>query len=422
METPESPESRHRDRRLSGKCPAWSPCLARVRACLPGAVFAAGFFCLFTGLIWAGDRGLYSRLFYWLVALPALVAVAVSPREAAGLLKSRIFLAYLPFGCYMAITLLWSERDGSVLEMLKRPLFIVLIFLAVFEFGRRRHALLMVTVKWSAVFAVLAALYTLYPFLAAGAPGRLGGYGALSNPLLVSHVFGFFLALWLGYYFCKRKLVEPLFFFAFVVLIGLLFATGSRTPLVAATSTVIWLAALTANRKSAAAIGVLVLLAAAVLWFFPESITQRGLSHRTEIWAGVIRQISAKPWFGHGFGTPLKVWVEALNETFLDSHNVTLSVVYAGGLVGGVLWLAIYLTALREAWRWRRDRWVLVFSAAIVYGLAAGLTEGSSFMSRPKEHWNLIWIPMALLSYSVGRAKARGEEPWTEASEAGKAA
>lgn len=422
METPESPESRQLDRQTGGKCAPWPARWERFRTCLPGAVFAAGFFCLLTGLIWAGDRGLYSRLFYWLVVLPTLFAVVFSPREAAGLLKSRIFLAYLPFGGYMAITLFWSASDVGALDLLKRPLFIVLIFLAVFEFGRRRHALLLATVKWSAVFAVLAALYTLYSFLAAGAQGRLGGYGALSNPLLVSHVFGFFLALWLGYYFCKRKLVEPLFFFAFVVLIGLLFATGSRTPLVATTATVVWLAALSANRKGAAVIGVLVALAAAVLWFFPESITQRGLSYRTEIWADVIRQISAKPWFGHGFGTPLKVWVEAVNQSFVDSHNVTLSVVYAGGLVGGALWFAIYLTALREAWRWRRDRWVLVFSAAIVYGLAAGLTEGSSFMSRPKEHWNLIWIPMALLAYAVGRAQAKGVEPCTEASETGQAA
>lgn len=32
-----------------------------------------------------------------------------------------------------------------------------------------------------------------------------------------------------------------------------------------------------------------------------------------------------------------------------------------------------------------------------MFGLAAGLTEGNAFLPRPKEHWFLIWIPMALL-------------------------
>ena len=111
-----------------------------------------------------------------------------------------------------------------------------------------------------------------------------------------------------------------------------------------------------------------------------------------------------KLWFGHGFSTPLAVWVEDLRMSFSDPHNLTLSVLYAGGVVGGGLWLVLYAVALFEAWQWRCDRWVLIFSATVVYGFVAGMTEGGSFFSRPKEHWFLIWIPMTLLSSATFRA------------------
>lgn len=60
------------------------------------------------------------------------------------------------------------------------------------------------------------------------------------------------------------------------------------------------------------------------------------------------------------------------------------------------MWLAIYLYSFVSAWRMRGSGLVLVSSTLLVYGFVAGMTEGGSFMSRPKEHWFLIWIPIAL--------------------------
>jgi hypothetical protein len=33
-----------------------------------------------------------------------------------------------------------------------------------------------------------------------------------------------------------------------------------------------------------------------------------------------------------------------------------------------------------------------------VYGIGAGLTEGGGILSRPKEHWFLLWIPLAIIA------------------------
>lgn len=363
-----------------------------------------GVFSLLTGLFWIGDHGVFSKLFYWLMALPALLLVVISPKSIAAMVKARILVVCLPFVIYMAATVFWSEGDESAMELIKRPLYVLLLFYSVFDFGRRRFDMLAKTVKLSAVFAVLAALFSIGDYLIDGGTGRLRGYGALRNPLLVSHVFGFYLALWTGVYFGERKLFEPRSLLAVLILIVLLLATGSRTPLVATVAATIWLSVLSADRKGGIATGVLT-IAGALIWLrFPEMLTQRGLSYRTDIWADVTRQIGERLWFGHGFSTPLSIWVEGLRMTFSDPHNLTLSVLYAGGLVGGALWLSLYAVALRESWRWRRDKWVQAFSATVVYGFAAGLTEGGSFLSRPKEHWFLIWIPLALLAAAVFKA------------------
>ena len=372
-----------------------------VNKCLPVGVFS-----ILTGMFWVGDHGLYPKLYYWLLMLPALLLMVVCPRDISGLLGSRIFLAFVPFACYMGVTVAWSASDASVLDLLKRPLLVMLLFYAVFEFGRRRFSLLVTTVEWSAVVSVVAAVYTMLRFIAAGDGDRLAGYGALSNPLLVSHVFGFFFALWTGIYFHERKLFEPRSLSAILILVALLLATGSRTPLVATVVTTIWLAMLTAGRKGGIALGVLAVASALILLFAPEVITQRGLSYRTDIWADVVQQIKERLWFGHGFATPLRVQVEGIPYPLHDPHNLTLSVLFSGGVVGGLLWLVLYVAALVESWRFRSHKWVLVFSATVVYGLAAGMTEGGSMLSRPKEHWFLVWIPMALIAVTTFMARA----------------
>lgn len=381
----------------------------KVGLALVDKTFPVGVFAFLTGMFWIGEHGLFSKLFYWAVALPALSLIIVQPGTLRHLFGSRVFVAYLPFAFYMALTLLWSASDNSAADLIKRPFYVLLLFVAVFELGRRRFDRLIATIKWSAVFSVLAAIYTLARFFLAGGDGRLSGYGAFYNPLLASHVFGFFLALWFGIYFAERKLFEPFSLFAISICAVLLLATGSRTPLLAMVVTIGWLAALSANRKAVLAVCATMVVGGGIWFFAPEVIMQRGFSYRIEIWADALWQIGGKLWFGHGYDSPLRILLENVAIVFSDPHNITLSVIYAGGIVGFVLWAALYIVALKEIWQLRGDKWVMACSATVVYGLVAGMTEGGAFLSRPKEHWFLIWIPLALLSVITDRARANGQ-------------
>ena len=382
---------------------------SRLALLLVGKVLPFGTFVLLTGMFWVGNHGSYPKLFYWFLAFPSLLLAIVQPRSFARILSSRIVVAYLIFAFYMSLSVFWSSAGDDALDLIKRPLLVCLLFFSVFELAQCRFDMLSLAVRWAAVFSAVAALTTIARFVFEGGGGRLSGYGALYNPLLVSHVFGFFIALWFGIYFKERELFQPMSFFGILVCGVLLFATGSRTPLVASLATVGWLAALSANRKAALVLGIIALLFIGVLGFVPEAITQRGLSYRTEIWANAWRQIAEMPWFGHGYGSPLSIQLDSVPYPFSDPHNITLRVFYDGGVIGLVLWLSLYGVALERSWHFRSDKWVLPCSAAVVYGLAAGLTEGGAFLSRPKEHWFLIWIPLALLSATIYRGRADGQ-------------
>lgn len=386
----------------------WRP---RLENALTNVVFPIVTTAFLTGMFWIGDHGLYSKLFYWLIALPALLVLAIRPGSFLYAFDSRIVVAYVFFACYMSLTLFWSTTEDGVFDLIKRPLYVMLFLYFVLEFGRRRSDLLHRAVRISAMFATMAALFTIVLFYMEGASGRLRGFGALFNPLLTSHVFGFFIAVWMGIYFAQRKLFEPLSILSMLLIGALLLSTGSRTPLLAVVATSLWLAALTLDRKSLVVLGLLVSMSAAIVLLAPEMVMQRGLSYRTEIWAEVLRQIAGKVWFGHGYGASMKIPIASLQQTFSDPHNLTLAVFYAGGVFGLLFWVGLYFTALFDGWRLRADKWVLVCSAMVVYGLVAGMTEGGSFMTRPKEHWFLIWIPLALLAEATfgNRTDAKGK-------------
>ncbi len=53
---------------------------------------------------------------------------------------------------------------------------------------------------------------------------------------------------------------------------------------------------------------------------------------------------------------------------------------------------------------WARER--ATSRSGARYGLVAGMTEGGSFLSRPNEHWFLIWIPLALVAAFTVRSES----------------
>jgi len=382
----------------------------RIRAAhwLTEYILPLGWVAMLTGMFWIGDRSLYHKLYYGIVAVPALVILILQPKRLRVLITQPLFLAFVAFSAYMMLTLLWSKTDDNAGPLLKRPLYIGLLLLAAGLMAMHSSARFITATRLSAMIAVLGALALLGHFFMVELPEgttRLSGMGALYNPLLTSHVLGAFAAYWMATVFrsSRRGIALPLVCLAILVLTIL--ATGSRTPLVGLLLCFAWLVVGGHPKRGLVGVALILVAGVALALLYPEAVLQRGLSYRPEIWAKVLGMVAEQPWFGYGYGTEIRLTIPSINLLLSDPHNIELGVLYEGGIVGLMFWAALYAIALIFCWRLRNDPHVSIAGTWLVFGLGAGLTEGGAFFSRPKEHWLLIWLPMAFVyALSVRRA------------------
>lgn len=366
-----------------------------------------------TGMFWVGDRSLYHKLYYASLAFPTLIVLVACPARLVFLGRERLFLLFLIFSAYVILSLAWTPGEVDY-SKIKHPLYIVMLILAVAALAEHDMRRLIQVVGLAGVAAALFAVITMILYFKGNGPSsRLEGFGALYNPLLTSHVYGFFAALWLAALMSSSRAWAGKLIML-MILVLLLFFTGSRTPFMALGACFAWLIIMAADRRIVWLFMPAAIICGVGLWFFGSELLSRGLSYRPLIWVETWRQIMPALWFGHGYDTVIDITVPGLNVLLADPHNLTLGVIYQTGLVGGLMWLAIYLYSFLKSWQMRHSGLVLISSTLLMYGFMAGMTEGASFMSRPKEHWFLIWIPIAihlavLRKVSIKRKAAKKE-------------
>ncbi|VVN76284.1 hypothetical protein PS723_00743 [Pseudomonas fluorescens] len=370
-----------------------------------------GWLALLSGMFWVGDRALYHKLYYLTLAAPTLIALLLEPQLLKQLLSSPLIKLFLLFSAYILISVQWSGTEETPLTMSKRPLYILMLLFAAMLITLRSPDRLDGMTRLAAILAVVCAAASLVYFFYCEEGGRFNGYGALYNPLLSSHVFGFFCAYWLSSWYLGSKPTALLPLIAMAILWALLIFTGSRTPIMAMFGCLLWMAIAQWKHRLWLVIAVAIALVVAVQ-SLPQSedLMVRGVSFRPAIWAEALRQIQASPWIGLGFTHPQVFWIEGFPYALADPHNIELGVLFEGGVIGLTLWLMMYAYAMFYAWQRRDQPCVLIASTLVVYGFMAGLTEGSAFFSRPKEHWFLIWIPLALLAATRFSARQQAEE------------
>ncbi len=233
---------------------------------------------MLTGLFWLGEKSLYHKLYYLLVAAPTLAVFLLSQTGTLKkLLRNPIIFVFIMFGAYTILTLFWSDTDHAISSLVRRPLNLLLLFLAfglvALKTPGKIFKILSLSAKVAVACGAISLTYFVYTHYANGLDfgtlGRFSGYGAIHNPLLTSHVYGFFtaffLALWFsGRYSSSLPLVTSLAILAVVIL-----STGSRTPLLALTITLIWLSLCHGNRRSLIAIGIALFSVFTLLLLYP---------------------------------------------------------------------------------------------------------------------------------------------------------
>lgn len=375
-------------------------------------ILPIGYLLLLCAMFFLPGRSGLHKLYYGLFSIPTLIALCMRPSEIKGLLREPIFLAILLFCTWALISLAWSPPVDSVAGEFKTPLHLLMLFAGCSLLLSYRRDILQPLFFCAAMVALVASIFNLYTFSQINEPEfRMIGGGAFDNPLLSSHLFGFFLVYWLWLSMtCQRLRVLYLSIPAMAIMFAAVIATGSRTPLVALTLAAAWISFICWNRRSLLLLAAMLIAGTAVLLLFSQMIIGRGNSYRFEIWTLVLSYIAAHPWIGHGYNAELVVDV-GLGYPLGEPHNFALGVLYYVGIIGLLPWLFMQVWGLFKSWKLRNNPLFILASTWLVFGIGAGLTEGGGIISRPKEHWFLLWIPLALIAALCISQRARRSPP-----------
>ena len=363
-------------------------------------ILPIGLLLLLSSLFFVTNRNVLHKFYYGLFSAPTLLLLCLRPREIKELLREPLVIAFLVFCAWALTSLLWSPEQHPDTDLFKRPLHTFMLFAGCGLLLHYRNELFKPIFFSAAVIALVVCLFNLVAFIKGFDPGMrmIGGRGALDNPLLSSHVFGFFCVYWL--YVCvTTQRLHVLWFSvpAMAIMTAAVLATGSRTPLVALTLTILWITFVSRNRRSALLIAGLVVGAAGLLLIYPELITSRGSSFRFELWSMSLQRIAEHPWIGHSYDSELYLTLADGNE-LREPHSFALGVLYYVGIIGFIPWIFMLAWGLFKGFKQRAQPLFILASSLLMYGIGAGLTEGGGILSRPKEHWFLLWIPLAIIA------------------------
>ena len=363
----------------------------------------AGLLLLLSDLYFLPGRSLHHKLYYGLFSIPTLIAIILRPKELKEILRDPIVLGFMLFAAWAMASLMWTNGEEDFVGSLKPALHLLMLFWGCALLTRYRSESLQPVFFAAAVIALVATVYNLYMFIPISLvvpEYRMIGAGAFDNPLLSSHAFGFFCIYWLTLGMtCKRPQILFIAIPAFTIMFAALLATGSRTPLVAVVMAMVWLSFICWNRRSLALMSMLVVGGAVVVALFWEMLISRGSSFRLDLWNMVLALIEQRPWIGYGYEATLGLELPGTGGYIVsEPHNFALGVLYYTGILGFTPWLFMQAWGLYSSWRHRVQPLFILASAWLVYGIGAGMTEGGGILPRPKEHWYLLWIPLALIA------------------------
>lgn len=361
-------------------------------------ILSFSIFVILAGLLLVPKTSNYHTIYYISAITPILLLLSVNPKLISDNI-SNVLKIFIIFSIWSALSTLWSDTDESIITPIKRIFYIFCLFISFsVVHSKNKNTLIKIFILSGTIVTIAACYNLLFSDFSFHTTARFIGPGALKNPLLSSHIFGFFTVLFFSLFFTSNTKAKFFYILIGALLLSLVIATGSRTPLLALTAAAIWIIILFNNRKSIYIILSYVAALALIFFIYPEIILNRGVSYRPELWNSAIEKILSKPFIGYGFESSLKFYVPSLEKFFEDPHNIHLSTLSLTGLIGFILWCAMHIYALWACWKNKKNRLFIIASTLLIYGIMAGMTEGGGLLPRPKEHWFLTWIPLAFIA------------------------
>lgn len=358
-------------------------------------------------------------------------------RQVTYLFKShqKIVVPALAFLVWSALSFAWAESPSGALSSTWRYLQDLLLLPIVIGTVRTRKDVIWLMVAFI-VGALAAALYGfLSPQAAAGRDfGRLSATNLDANGLAAGLVVAIAFAVGLMEAARRRPVAKLLLALAIVFALIGVFATLSRSGLIALG--VMLLAGLIFGGpwRPQAAILLIVAIAGTIIYFGAfasnaanQHVTSSDTAGRTTLWTVGVRMFEAHPVLGVGSGNfsvasvhyaqrpGVLTRADLIVDRPFPAHNIYLEVASDLGIVGLVAFLAIVVAsisaALRAAARFRdTGRTDLELMArSLVIALAGSLASGFFQPGQySKQLWTLIGLGPALLLIASPVAGTRG--------------
>lgn len=380
--------------------------LSKTEHIIKSYILPLGFFFFLSGILFLSSFSAYHTQIYIFLIVPTLLLLFIKPGDYAPLLSSPAFLILFLLLAYTGISLFWNPPEANDLKYLKQLLIIFLFVISIVTLAKdNTNKLILILLLSSVIYSALAYYSIFQDYIVNHNPlsTRIIGQGNLSNPLLSSHIYGIFSTFIIAYFFTQaRNLKKDLFLL--IILTGLVLftlLTGSRTPLVGMTAVLIFLMWEHKNKWIIYLFIFFLILFTIYLFFNYEGLIKRGFSYRPEIWSITLDYIQSRPIFGYGIGSNIDIYIRGLDTHFNDTHNIHLGLTYKLGVTGLLIWLTLLYFLIKIYIRNKNLILAQIGAALLIYGFFSGMTEGFSFLTRPKEVWFLTWLPIGLLLSSL---------------------
>ena len=348
------------------------------------------------------------------------IAMLVRLRQWADVFAVPLMWAVAALLAYLVLTGLWSEgsQPGDVLSMLSRAAQ-VLLFAIAFAECQMRGDLQRWLGRTLAAAGLLAALAGLGLFwMGHSESGRLIGLGQLDNNVVAALIFGVVLILVAEEALRDRGAFWRRFGVLGTVVLGAaVLLSDSRNGQISAVLgvSVLLMAHRVPNRQrfAVAVLGLGVILAAVLAALVANEagrtlVLPRGDSFRPAIWLATLSAVAdGGLWFGRGILTD-DTLVTAIGE-FPHPHNMYLSVLFQGGLVGVALFATLIAAVVRTLLDHYRHRDAKLALGILGLALPAWLLDGHELIDKVGMTWFLFWLPVAIslgLAW-MGRLDAR---------------
>ncbi|MFT3961727.1 O-antigen ligase family protein [Propionivibrio sp.] len=363
-------------------------------------------------------------LFYLLIAAPSIILLS----DLRQLLLQKRYrtptLFVLCFIAYFALSSLWSS-EGTLGNGLKLAFCILCLLVAVHstmnmcgESGTWiRYFILAVgscaTCLYAFLFIEKMFLATEYAIEASRrySLSILSGWGD-SNPINTAMYFGLLpLTAWWSFPQSRPQIKIGLLILT-TISVAIMFLSQSRGPILSLAVTLLLISIFRWSKDDLILWGVLLSsgLMAILIFNLAPLIVDRAYSpnYRTEIWMNAIQLIKDNLFFGQGLGDSAGIPLPTDTQnrvTVTHSHSSILDTFRVGGLVGGVLFLAMLLSITCRPLAKNEERPFFVFW--LIFGLLCLSTNGRALLIRPSIEWFAFWLPLFFVLFSPAETGAK---------------